>query len=78
MTSAGTSEFVFLLPHQEAGVVHHADVAELPLCGQYTSELASLQLSSSHLTAKLGSDVAVLAGSQTRHFGQQVILCMDP
>lgn len=49
-------------------MVHQADVAELPLW-PVASELASFQLSSSHLTAKLGSDVAMLAGSQTRHFG---------
>lgn len=45
-------------------MVHHADVAGLPLCGQYTSELASLQLSFFILTVMLGLDVAVLAGSQ--------------
>lgn len=59
-TSTGTSKFVsLLLPYQEAGVVHQADVAELPLCGRYTSELASFQLSPFHLTAMLGFDVAV-------------------
>lgn len=59
ITSTGTSKFVSLLPYQEAGVVHQADVAELPLCGQYTSELASFQLPPFHLTAVLGFDGAV-------------------
>lgn len=44
--------------------MHQADVAGLPLCGQYTSELASFQLSSFIMTVMLGFDVAVLAGSQ--------------
>lgn len=52
-----TCKFVFLLPYQEAGVVQQADVAS-------TSELASFQPSSFHLTAVLGFDAAVLAGSQ--------------